>query len=324
MVQFGYKLMTETVGPRDLVRNARLAEDAGFDFVSISDHYHPWLESHGHSPFAWSVLGAICNATEKIGISTGLTCPIIRYHPAIVAQAAATIGVLSDGRFTLALGAGERLNEHVVGERWPPVHERHAMLVEAVEIIRLLWRGETCSFQGTYFHLDSARVYDLPKKAIPLVIGVSGEKSTQLAAEAGAGIMAVEANRELVQAWRKAGGKGPRYGELAFGYAPTKKAGLDLVHEYSRFGAFSWSVLSELPNVGAFEDAAKYVKPEDLRSEVPHGPDVDTYVEAVKKFVDAGFDHIVLLAVGPEQEPFIRFFESKLAERLRSLKPARH
>src|SRR5687767_14462325 len=167
MAQFGYKLMTETTDPRTLVRNARLAEEAGFDFVSISDHFHPWLESHGHSPFAWSVLGAIAETTEKIGISTGLTCPIMRYHPAIIAQAAATIGVMSEGRFTLAVGAGERLNEHVVGQGWPAVHQRHAMLHEAVEIVRLLWRGETCSYEGEFFHVDSARIYDLPQDPIP-------------------------------------------------------------------------------------------------------------------------------------------------------------
>jgi G6PDH family F420-dependent oxidoreductase len=323
MAQFGYKLMTETTDPRTLVRNARLAEEAGFDFVSISDHFHPWLESHGHSPFAWSVLGAIAETTQTIGISTGLTCPIMRYHPAIVAQAAATIGVMSEGRFTLAPGAGERLNEHVVGQGWPPVHQRHAMLHEAVEIVRLLWRGEICSYDGEFFHVDSARIYDLPQNPIPVVIGISGEKSAQLAAEVGDGIMAVEPKRDLVKQWKDAGGKGVRYGEVALGYAATKKAGLALVHEYSRFGALGWSVLSELPGVSAFEDATRFVKPEDLRAEVPHGPDVETYVEAARRFVDAGFDRIVLLAVGPDQEAFIRFFEGKLADKLRSLKQAR-
>jgi G6PDH family F420-dependent oxidoreductase len=320
MTRFGYKLMTETTDPKSLVRNARRAEEAGFDFVSISDHFHPWLESHGHSPFAWSVLGAIASGTDAIGLSTGLTCPIMRYHPAIIAQAAATIGVMSDGRFTLAIGAGERLNEHVVGQSWPAVHQRHAMLREAAEIIRLLWGGETCSYEGQHFHLDSARVYDLPDRPIPLVVGVSAEKSAQLAAEVGDGIMAVEPKRELVEQWKAAGGgQGPRYGELALGYAGTRAAGLELVHEYSRFGALGWSVLSELPGVGSFEEATRFVKPEDLQDEVPHGPDVETYVEAVRKFAEAGFDHVVLLAVGPDQESFIRFFESELRDELGKL-----
>ncbi len=198
------------------------------------------------------------------------------------------------------------------------------MLREAVAIIRLLWRGETCSHQGQFYHMDSARIYDLPREAIPIVIGVSGEKSTRLAGEVADGIMSVEPKRELIEQWQKAGGAGgPRYGELALGYANSKRAGLELVHKYMRFGALDWSVLSELPNVGAFESATKFVRPEDLRDEVPHGPDVETYVEAVRKFVDAGFDHIVLLAIGDDQEAFIRFFETKLADRLRKLKPSR-
>lgn len=319
MAKFGYKLMTETTGPKELVRNARRAEEAGFDFVSISDHYHPWLESHGHSPFAWSVLGAVAEVTQKIGITTGLTCPILRYHPAIIAQAAATIGVMSEGRFTLALGAGERLNEHVVGQGWPGVDHRHDMLREAIEIMRTLWSGELISHSGTYFDVESARVYDLPEKEIPIVVGVSGEKSGTMAAEMGTGLMAVEPKRELVQAWESAGGKGARYGELALGYASSKEEGLKLAHKYSRFGALGWNVLVELPGVAAFEEATRYIKPDDLRESVPHGPDVDTYVEAVKKFTDAGFDHVVLLSVGPDQESFIRFFQEKLGPRLRSL-----
>ncbi|MET0658198.1 MAG: TIGR03557 family F420-dependent LLM class oxidoreductase [Steroidobacteraceae bacterium] len=319
MAKFGYKLMTETTGPKELVRNARLAEEAGFDFVSISDHYHPWLESHGHSPFAWSVLGAIAEATKKVGITTGLTCPIIRYHPAIVAQAAATIGTMSDGRFTLALGAGERLNEHVVGHGWPSVDHRHEMLREAVEVIRELWSGELISHDGTYYDVESARIYDLPDKEIPIVVGASGDKSATLAAEVGAGLMAVEPKRELVQEWQSAGGKGALYGEMALGYAKSKEEGLKLVHRYMRFGALGWSVLAELPGVAAFEDATQFIKPEDLREAVPHGPDADAYVQAVKKFTDAGFDHVVLLAVGPDQESFIRFYEGKLAPALRSL-----
>jgi G6PDH family F420-dependent oxidoreductase len=318
MIRLGYKLMTETTGPKELVRNARLAEEAGFDFVSISDHYHPWLESHGHSPFAWSVLGAIAEVTQKIGITTGLTCPIIRYHPALIAQAAATIGVMSNGRFTLALGAGERLNEHVVGQGWPAVHHRHGMLREAIEVIRALWSGEIVSHSETYFELETGRIYDLPDQEIPIVVGVSGEKSATLAAEVGAGIMAVEPKAEIVEEWRSAGGSGPRYGELALGYAKSKDEGLKLAHKYSRFGALGWSVLSELPSVAAFEEATQFVKPADLRDSVPHGPDVDTYVKAVKKFTDADFDHLALQAIGPDQEGFIRFFKEQLGPQLRA------
>src|SRR5258708_4076357 len=172
MLQFGYKLMSEEHGPLDLVANAARAEDAGFDFLSISDHFHPWLEAQGHSPFAWSVLGAIAQATTWVGIATGLTCPIIRYHPAIIAQAAATVALLSGNRFTLALGAGERLNEHVTGARWPSTPERHAMLGEAIDIFRVLWAGPVATHKGNHFQLDHARLYELPDKPIPLIVGV--------------------------------------------------------------------------------------------------------------------------------------------------------
>jgi G6PDH family F420-dependent oxidoreductase len=320
MAKFGYKLMTETFGPKELARNARLAEDAGFDFVSISDHYHPWLESHGHAPFAWSVLGAIATGTERIGITTGLTCPLVRYHPAIIAQAAATIGVMSDGRFTLALGAGERLNEHVVGHGWPAVQQRHEMLREAIHVIRALWSGELCYHSGDYYDVENARIYDLPPDPIPIVIGASGTQSAALAGEIGAGLMAVEPKRDIVEDWKSAGnGDGARYGEMALGYAKSNDEGLTLAHKYSRFGVLGWDVLAELPSIKSFEDATQFVKPADLQEQVPHGPSVEPYVAAVKKWLDAGFDHIVLLSVGPDQESFIRFFAETLAPRLRAL-----
>lgn len=317
-VQFGYKLMSETTGPRELVRYAQLAEEAGFDFVGISDHYLPWLESHGHSPFAWSVLGAIAETTERVGIATGLTCPIIRYHPAIIAQAAATIGVMSEGRFTLALGAGERLNEHVVGHGWPPVHHRHEMLREAVEIMRALWEGGLFSHSGDYYEVESARIYDLPEEPVPIVIGVSGKKSATLAGELGAGIMAVQPEQSFIEDWKSAGGgEGAKYIELSFAYADSEQEGLNIAHEYLRFGAMGWEVLSELPGVKSFEGAAEHIRPEDLKDSIPHGPDPEPYIEHIKKAIDAGYDHVVLLGAGPDQEAFIRFFEERLAPEVR-------
>ena len=318
-IQFGYKLMSETTGPRELVRNAQLAEEVGFDFVGLSDHYLPWLESHGHSPFAWSVLGAIAETTDRVGIATGLTCPIIRYHPAIIAQAAATIGVMSEGRFTLALGAGERLNEHVVGYGWPPVDHRHAMLREAVEIMRGLWQGDLYSHSGEYYEVESARIYDLPAEPVPIVIGISGKKSATLAGELGVGVMAVEAEASLIEDWQEAGGEGSRYLELSFAYARSKKEGLELAHKYSKFGALGWEVLAELPGVKGFEGATKYIKPEDLAQSIPHGPDPEPYIEEVKKAIEAGFDRLVLMGVGPDQEGFMRFFQETLAPEVRRL-----
>ena len=314
MARFGYKLMTEEHGPKALVANAVRAERAGFDFVSISDHFHPWLDAQGHAPFAWSVLGAIAPATAKIGIATGLTCPVLRYHPAIVAQAAATIAVMSDGRFTLSVGAGERLNEHVTGVRWPSIPERHAMLGEAIDIFRLLWRGGVQNHKGAHYVVDHAQIFDLPEKPIPVVLGVSGPASLALANEKADGIMATSPEADLVKGFKQ--GKGPAYGEVALAWAGTEEAGRKLAHERFRFSAFDWSVNSELPSVEGFETASKFVRPEDLADTIPAGPDPEVHLKAIRKYLDAGFDHVVLTGIGPDQEGFARFFEKELRPHL--------
>ncbi|ATE65548.1 TIGR03557 family F420-dependent LLM class oxidoreductase [Rhizorhabdus dicambivorans] len=316
MVKFGYKLMTEEHGPKALVDNAVRAEAAGFDFVSISDHFHPWLESQGHAPFAWSVLGGIAQATSRIGIATGLTCPIIRYHPAIVAQAAATIALMSDGRFTLAVGAGERLNEHVTGARWPSLPERHAMLAEAIDIFRALWQGGVQNWKGDYYVIDHAQLYDCPDAPIPVVVGVSGPHSVALAAEKGDGIMTTEPKAELVEGFRKSGKDGPRYAEALIAYAPSEKEGLELAHRQFRFSALGWAVNSELPAVQGFEAATKHVKPEDLADSAAAGPDPDRAAAFIRRYIEAGYDHVVLTCPGPDQAGFIDFFEKQLRPKL--------
>ncbi len=320
MIKFGYKLMTEEHGASALVENARRAEDAGFDFVSISDHFHPWLESQGHAPFAWSVLGAIAATTSRIGITTGLTCPIIRYHPAIIAQAAATIAAMSNDRFTLAIGAGERLNEHVTGARWPSVLERHDMLAEAIQIFRTLWSGGVHTIRLEHFIVDHARLYDAPRQPIPIVVGVSGPHSVALAAEKADGIMATEPKPDLVKGYQsKASRPGPRYAEVTLSYAQNEAVALKIVHDRFRFGALGWSVMSEAPSVESFEAATKFIRPEDLKDSAGLGPDPESHLKAIAKFVDAGFDHIVLTGVGDDQPGFIDFFQRELKPRLATL-----
>lgn len=312
MARFGYKLMSEEHGPKALVANAVAAEAAGFDFVSISDHFHPWLQDQGHASFAWSVLGAIAHATSTAGITTGLTCPIIRYHPAIVAQAAATIAVMSDSRFSLAVGAGERLNEHVTGARWPSIPERHAMLEEAIEIFRLLWSGGAHNFQGAYFELDHAQVFDLPEAPIPLILGVSGPASIELANASADGIMTTDPSPDIAQAFSK----GPKYVEISLAHAASEEEGRRIAHERFRFSAFDWSVNSEIPTVEGFESATRFVRPEDLADLIPAGPDPEKHLQPIRKAIDAGFDHIVLTGIGPDQAGFIRFFEESLRPQL--------
>jgi len=211
-MRIGYKLATERFGPRELIRQASLAEQAGFDFIEMSDHYHPWVEAQGHSAFTWSLLPAIAMKTERIGLATGVTCPSMRYHPAVIAQAAATMAIVSDGRFTLGVGAGERLNEHVTGEGFPGRRVRHERFREALEIIRLLWQGGYRSYDGKYLRLEDARVFDLPGELPVMAVAASGPESARIAAELGDGLFAVEPDAALINTWHGLGGRGPAYG----------------------------------------------------------------------------------------------------------------
>jgi G6PDH family F420-dependent oxidoreductase len=319
MATFGYKLMSEEHGPKELLQNARRAEELGFDFVAISDHYHPWLSVQGHSPQAWTVLGAIAARTERIGLTTAVTCPSIRYHPAVVAQFAATLGVLSGDRFTLGLGAGENLNEHIVGAGWPAPHARQAMLGEAIDIITQLWSGEEVSFEGEYFEVDRAKLWDRPAKPPALAIAAGGPKAAQLAGQKGAGLFATEARKDLVQHWSQAGGKGARYAEVGLCWAAKEADAVRVAHERFSFGVLGWPLQTELPTPGGFEAAVSKVRPEDVSQQVGCGPDPERHVAAVRKYADAGFDHLVLVGVGPDQEGFLRFWKEELAPRLRKL-----
>lgn len=318
-MQIGYKLSAEDYEPKELIRQAVRAEEVGFDFVEMSDHYHPWLEEQGHSPFTWSVLGAIAGQTERVGIATGVTCPTMRYHPAIVAQAAATMGVISDGRFTLGIGAGERLNEHVVGGGWPGVGVRHAMLREAIEIIRLLWTGGYHSYDGEYLQLEDARVFDLPEQLPPIIVAASGRASAGIAAQLGDGIFAVEPKAELVEQFAARGEDGLRYAEASIAYASTPEAAVDEVMRTSRWATSGWKVMAELPNPVNFDAASAYVRPEDVRDRFACGPDVEAHLGAIQPFVDAGFDHLVVHDHGPEPDAFLDYFAEELGPRLRSV-----
>jgi G6PDH family F420-dependent oxidoreductase len=210
VTRYGYTLLSEQSGPKDLVDNAKRAEDVGLELAVISDHYFPWLDEMGHSPYAWSVLGAVAHATNEIELMTYVTCPIKRYHPAVVAQKAATVGLLSDGRFTLGLGAGENLNEHITGGRWPSVNDRHEMLREAVEIIRALFRGDYVSYKGTHFEVDSAKLWDVAETAPEIGIAVSGPDSCQLAGTHADLMIAVQPEASFGAMFDAAGGTGKR------------------------------------------------------------------------------------------------------------------
>ncbi len=319
-MRIGYTMMCEQRGPKDLVRDVAAAERAGFAFSVISDHYHPWVESQGHSPYAWSVLGAAAQATERIGLMTYVTTPIMRYHPAVVAQKAATIALLSDGRFRLGLGAGENLNEHIIGERWPVANTRHEMLVEAVEIIAELFQGGYVNYRGEHFDVDSARLFDLPETPVPIGIALSGPDSAQLAAEHGNLMIATEPKAELIQLFAEAGGAGrPAVGQMVISWGPDEAAQRKLAHDNFGWAAGGWKIQAELPapvNFQAFVDA---VHEEDVARTIVCGPDVDAIVAAAKKWKDAGFDELALVQAGDNQAEFCQFYQRELGPRLARL-----
>jgi G6PDH family F420-dependent oxidoreductase len=315
-MQYGYKLSAEGFGPKELVRQAQLAEASGFDFVEISDHYHPWLDSQGHSPFAWSVLGVIAAKTDSIGLATGVTCPTIRYHPAIIAQAAATMAIVSDGRFTLGVGSGERLNEHVVGRGFPAVAERQALLREALEIIRQLWQGGYQSYRGEYLDLEDARVFDLPDELPVIAVAAGGPSAARLAAHLGDGLFGTEPKANLLEAYRGAGGNGPTYGEVGLAWAEDEASAVKAAYESSKWSLTGWKVMSELPNPANFEASARFVREEDVAAQMPCGPDAAKHLEAIRTYEQAGYDHVVLTNNGPDPDGFMDFFARELKPQL--------
>ncbi len=315
MVSFGYTLMTEQAGPRELVDHAARAERAGFDFEVMSDHYFPWLDEQGHAPYAWSVLGAVTQVTERVELMTYVTCPIVRYHPAVVAQKAATVQLLSNGRFTLGVGAGENLNEHVVGRGWPPVNVRHEMLDEALQIITRLWGGGYVSHHGTHYSVDSAKIWDLPEQRPGLGVAVSGPQSVELATRHGAHLISTEPEASLVDGFPPDARK---IGQIPICWDPDHDTAIQRAHQQFRWFAGGWKVNAELPGTAAFAGATKFIRPEDVADNISCGPGTAAHVEAVQPFVDAGYTHVALVQIGGDTQPaFLEWAESDLLPALR-------
>jgi G6PDH family F420-dependent oxidoreductase len=322
MTDFGYTMMTEQSPPDQLVRDLQMAEEAGFGFSVISDHYQPWLESQGHSGYCWSILGAAAQATERIGLMTYVTCPILRYHPAVVAQKAATVQILSGNRFRLGLGAGENLNEHVVGQRWPAVGVRHEMLDEAVDIIRALFEQDgTVNYRGSYFDVEQAQLWDRPTQQVPIGIAVSGPDSCRLAGRQADIMVAVEPKAELVQMFHEAGGQNkPIVGQIALAYDPDRETAVQRAHDQFRWFGLGWKVNADLPNPESFEGATQFVTPDQVGEALSCGPDLEEHVEAIRPFVEAGFTEVALVQIGAEeQESFIRWAQDELLPALEKL-----
>jgi G6PDH family F420-dependent oxidoreductase len=317
MVELGYALSSEELTPLELVENARRAEEAGFEFALISDHFHPWLDAQGESPFVWSTIGAISQATESLALGTGVTCPMIRTHPAIIAQAAATSAALMPGRFFLGVGTGENLNEHILGDRWPDHQQRLEMLEESVEVMRELWQGEVVTRHGRYYTVDRARLYTVPEEPPPVAVAAAGTAAAELAGRIGDAFVSTAPDEELVQAFHDAGGKGkPSYGQLTVCYHEDRDEAVKTAFEVWPNAALGGELGQELAMPSQYEAACDVLTPEQVAEKVVCGPDPDEHRKAIAEFEDAGFSRVYVHQVGRDQEPFFDFYEREILAQL--------
>lgn len=317
MTAYGYALSSEEHTPNDLVRHAAKAEEAGFEFAMISDHYHPWVDAQGHSPFVWTVIGGIAQATERMRLGTGVTAPTMRIHPAIIAQAAATAAAMMPGRFMLGVGTGENLNEHILAQGWPSISVRQEMLAEAIDVIRKLWTGESLEHYGEYYSVQDARVYTLPERPPPVLVAASGKGSARMAAELGDGLVATSPDQRVLEAFSEAGGAAkPKFGQVTVCWHEDEAEARRVARRIWPNAAVQGELTVELPLPRHFEQATQDVTEDEIAEMVICGPDPRRYIEKVQEYEREGFDHVYLHAVGPDQEGFLRFFEREVKPEL--------
>lgn len=317
-VKFGLTLSSEEHPPSRLVEIARLAEEAEFDFVSISDHYHPWVGEQGHASFVWTVLGAIAASTEDIEVAVGVTCPIMRIHPAVLAQAVATTGTLLEGRFVWGVGTGEALNEHILGDRWPPHPVRLEMLEEALEVIRRLWTEESVTHYGTYYTIEDARILDRPREPVPIVISAFGPEAAKLAAAAGDGLWTA-GSKDIIDGFRDAGGKGDVYSQLTMCWGESEEKARATAHRLWAFSGLPGQLGQDLRTIADYEEAVALVTEDQLAEKVPCGPSLEPIVKMASEAIDAGVDHLYFHQIGSDQEGFIDFWQKELQPALADL-----
>ena len=320
MAIFGYSLSAEEHRPSDIVRFAARAEEVGFETAWVSDHYHPWVDRQGQAPFVWSVLGGIASRTQRLRVGTGVTCPTVRIHPAVIAQAAATTAaMLPDGRFFLGVGSGEALNEHILGDRWPETEVRLEMLEESIEVLRLLWQGGTQSHHGTHYTVENARIYTLPDEPPPIYVSAFGPKAVALAARVADGLVSTSPDADGVASYRDQGGTGPRLAGMKGCWSKDEKAARALAYELWPNAGLPGELAQVLPSPAHFEQAASLVSEDDVADSFPCGPDPDRWLSSMKEYVDAGFDEVYVHQIGPDQEGFFRFWQDELVPRLGEL-----
>lgn len=317
-MRIGYFLSCEEYTPHELVEQARAAADAGFDSLWISDHYHPWNDEQGQSGFVWSLIGAISQACE-LPVTTAVTCPTTRVHPAVIAQAAATSAVLLNGRFTLGVGTGEALNEHITGEVWPREDARLEMLEEAVEVIRRLWSGEVVSHDGRYYTVDTARIYSLPDDPPPIYISGFGPKAIELAGRIGDGFISMKPDPAAVQRFRELrGSHAPAEAGLKVAFADTEEEGIGHAHRLWANSGVPGELGQVLPSPRHFEQASQLVTREMTAKSVAAGPDPAVHLAAIRPYIDAGYDAVMIANMGPHHREMIDFYGSVILPELRS------
>jgi G6PDH family F420-dependent oxidoreductase len=311
-MKIGYFLSCEEFAPRDLIEQAKRAEQAGFHALWISDHYHPWNDEQGHSAFVWSVIGALSEATG-LPVTTGVTCPTVRIHPAIVAQAAATSAVMLEGRFNLGVGSGEALNEHILGDRWPEADVRLEMLEEAVEVMRLLWEGGQRSHHGRHYTVENARVYDLPERPPPVLVSGFGPKAVRLAAKIGDGFCTTAPDEEAIGLYRSEGGRGPVHAGTKVCFMADEDEAMKTVLRLWPNEGLPGELAQVLPTPAHFEQACELVRPDDVSS--PVGPDLEKHAASLQQYADAGVDELFVQQIGPEQDAFFTTWAREMLPR---------
>ncbi|MEN3358029.1 MAG: hypothetical protein V7637_2011 [Mycobacteriales bacterium] len=317
MARIGLFLSSEEFSPTDLVRQARAAEEAGFEALEISDHYHPWNDEQGHSGFVWSTIGALSQVT-RLPITTAVTCPTVRIHPAVLAQAAATSAVLTGGRFVLGVGSGEALNEHILGDAWPPAAIRQEMLAESIEVMRKLWDGGLVTHRGRHYRVDTARLYTLPDRPVPVYVSAFGPGSAELAGRVGDGLVSIMPDADLLNRFRAAGGAGkPTQGSLKVCWAPDEQTGRETAHRLWPNDALPGQLAQELPLPSQFEQASTLVTEDMIGQSIACGPDPERHLAAIRPYLDAGYDEVYIAQIGPRQDEFLRFYADHILPKLR-------
>ena len=315
MTSVGLFISAEEHSGRTLLEQARMGEEAGFTDLLVSDHYHPWNEAQGHAPFVWSVTGSIAAAT-RMRITNGVTCPTVRTHPAIIAQAAATMGELSAGRFRLGVGSGEALNEHILGDPWPPTEVRLQMLEESVEVMRALWTGRQINHHGRHYTVENARIYTLPDKPVEIIMSGFGPHSTALAGRIADGYITTKPAGDFLRQYRDAGGKGPTLGALKACWGPDEDRAMQLAHKLWANEELPGELAQVLPTPAHFEQASQLVTPEMVAETVPCGPDPERHLASITQYLEAGFDEIYVNQIGPDLGGYLKFFNDEIQPRL--------